>query len=189
VPNLSIALVGGSPAESLLLAVEDAFEKLAGGEPVCPGPSYTSPLPAMTGDHIWGVYDLPRVTRSIEMIFRSPGTLSLDFPLANFLFAYLDSGTTSRLFRAFRGENPLCYNFGISVEAPRKCLAEHFSIYAADYPRGRAPEVIQLINREVDDLREGRIERDRLEHLRNVMLMRFYEEWFERLPDRVFLET
>jgi predicted Zn-dependent peptidase len=183
-PNLTLALAGGLPVESLFQAVEEVFGALPGGEPLSPGPAYHAMIPDMDGGHVLGVYDLPRVTRSMEMIFRSPGTISEDFPIANFLFAYLDSGTTSRLFRAFRGENPLCYNFGISVEAPRKCRGDHFSIYAADYPPGRAEEIVAIISREIDDLREGRIEEDRLGHLRNISLLRFYEEWFERLPDR-----
>jgi predicted Zn-dependent peptidase len=183
-PNLTIAMVGGAPVESMFRCIEEVFGRLPGGMPVPHAPTYLRPIPELSGDHVRGNYDLPRVTRSLEMVFRSPGTLSRDFPLANFLFAYLDSGTTSRLFRAFRGDNPLCYNFGISVEAPRKCLAEHFSIYAADFPPGRSPEVVAIINREIDDLMKGRIEEDRLEHLRNVMLLRFYEEWYERLPDR-----
>ena len=184
-PNLSVALAGGLPAQVLRDAVEESLGSLQGGSPIEPGQAYGVPIPGPPHERISASYQLPRFSRSMELYFSAPGIISPDFPLANLLFSYLDSGGASRLFRAFRQDNCLCYNFGISCESPRKCRGDHFSIYAIDYPAGTAPRVEQIILREIEALREGNIDEERLEMLKNNVLKRFYENWYERVQDRV----
>jgi|GEM_PF-2090071 len=185
-PNLDMIVVGGLPAEEIQAAIGGSLALLPGGEPLRPSRQYEVDIPRIEGGRIMGHYHLPRISRSVEMVFRAPGVMSRDFPVAGFLFSYLDAGNGSRLFRAFREERQLCYNFGISCESPRKWLAEHFSLYAADYPPGMADEVLGILQNEIDALRSGDIDEGRVLLIKNMMLLRFYEDWLERLQDRAF---
>ncbi len=185
-PNIDVILVGGCPADEMRTAMEESLALLPGGEALRPTPQYYHDIPSICNKRIKGYYHLPRISRSVEMVFRAPGVMSGDFPIAGFLFSYMDTGNGSRLFKVFREERQICYNFGISCESPRKWRAEHFSVYAADYPPGMADVVLDILQKEIDALRRGDIDEKRLLLIKNMMLLRFYEDWLERLQDRAY---
>ena len=118
------------------------------------------------------------------MIFQAPGDREFDSLQMSMLHDYLGGGASSRLMQLLREKNGLCYGASIEASDFSSFNKNQQFIHVSRFDVSAYPTIRTLIDEELDKVKQGQFDLERLERVKQGFLKRFYQNYLQSPKDQ-----